>query len=87
MGNRRSNTAKRRNTKSSRSNESQKTKTIAPIVAELTASALDGSEVWDTVTLQELRQMIGRYGHYQLRFPAKLVIRLLDEISRLEGQA
>ncbi len=44
-------------------------------------------DIWDSVTVADVRELVRRYGHWGLRFPAKVVIKLLDEIERLEGQA
>lgn len=44
-------------------------------------------DIWDNVSVADVRELIRRYGHWGLRFPAKVVIKLLDEIERLEGQA
>lgn len=77
----------RRHKKSSRANESPQTKTDNQSVPEYTVPALDGSESWDRISHRDLRDMIVRYPNYGLRFPARVVLRLLDEIDRLEGQA
>ncbi|MFB5192766.1 hypothetical protein [Alicyclobacillus fastidiosus] len=84
MGSRHSKVGKR---KAPRGNEGPKTKISTQSVAENVATVPDGSDLWDSVTPQDLRELINRYGHWGLRFPAKVVTQLLDEISRLEGQA
>lgn len=88
MGNRRRNSSKRPSkNKGPRANESRVTKSTTTNVTEIATSAPEGSELWDGVTPKDLRELINKHGHWGLRFPAKVVAGLLDEIERLEGQA
>jgi hypothetical protein len=78
---------KHRRTKGSRGNESPKTIHPKPSVTQRDRSAPDESPMWDGITPAELRDLIDRYGDMQIRFPAKVVAHLLDEIDRLEAKS
>ncbi|GEO27054.1 hypothetical protein AAC03nite_28390 [Alicyclobacillus acidoterrestris] len=85
MGSRHSRRRTNRNNKALRGNEGHTAKTSTQSITAITTAVPEGSDLWDQVTPQELRDLINRYGHFGLRFPAKVVVKLLDEISRLGG--
>lgn len=72
----------------SRGNESLGTSNLTNSVPVAATPAPVVHEIWDGVTREDLRDLVTRYGHLDVRIPAQVVTRLLDEIDRLEsGQA
>ncbi|GLG01710.1 hypothetical protein Alches_17500 [Alicyclobacillus hesperidum subsp. aegles] len=87
MGNRRRGKRKKGSRGNGNRSTGTQTTTISVPDVPVPAPAPVSSDIWDGVTVADVRDLVHRYGHWGLRFPAKVVIKLLDEIERLEGQA